>query len=75
MLQRKNDVSRAGGRGQRGDQRGDNGPVRSAATDAVTTMTAVIAILRTSPYQKVGSGDIQERFSFTSTGGPLLMVW
>jgi hypothetical protein len=37
-------------------------------------MVAVIAILRTSPYQKKGSGDIQERFSFTSTGGPLLSV-
>jgi hypothetical protein len=32
-----------------------NGPLRSTATDATTTMLAVIAILRTSPYQNNGS--------------------
>jgi hypothetical protein len=35
-----------------------NGPLRSTATDATTTIVAVIAILRASPYQNSGSGSI-----------------
>jgi hypothetical protein len=34
------------------------GPLRSTATDATTTIVAVIAILRASPYQNSGSGTI-----------------
>src|SRR4051812_12288957 len=36
-----------------------NGPLRSTATDATTTIVAVIAILRASPYQNSGSGSIR----------------
>ena len=83
MLDRQNDVGRAGSRRKGCDQCSDKRP--ATATDAVTTIAAVSAILSTSSYQNSTSGGmrsygagslphIHARFNFTSIGGPLLMV-